>query len=329
MTETYDFSNFTVAKNGNIFMGGTTLDRICSGICNPYFSYLTREFDLEELLISDLKQLTLFNTSLSIQNKELLVYAIRNLSAIYPNATVFSKLALFYINIDNLVTLNETFIANKYGYINIKGKEGIININATDRINISKVSIHPNTGDINIPGSILDELGQLHPCCGGNSINLKSAKISLNTPLSFDIFNGSSSRLDLDFGTSSTITGLLQGWNSSLFTFKIPEDGIYSFEGSLLLQSLTNITKIGCLYNIKDTSGTHKYYKFSQKYGSPSDMGDDGLFKYLECVNFKSTFLKDESITVDVYTTNSLNENQSTNASFILASSSYMMAIKD
>jgi hypothetical protein len=326
-TENYLFSNMSIIKEGETIFGSVQITRYCSGICTPYLGLNSKEFPFDTLIKSSEKQITIFNNSLSTEYQELLLYAIRNLTLIYPQATITSKLSLYYIN-TAITTQNDTYKINNYAYIVTNGKKGELDINSSKTINLGKISVSSLLGDIVIPGTILDNSGDLHPCCGGDASTSKTSKMSLTSSITINILNSSQSIISVSFGSSFSVSGTLGGWNSTTLAFKAQSKGIYKIEATFLVSALTNISTIGCVYDVKDSNNLHQYYKFSQKYNSVTDLPDDGIYKYVECNHFEAVLATNESVDADLYTTSALNQPQTSDRSISIQSSSYVIAIK-
>lgn len=331
VNEYYQYSNHTTSKN-SIFMGSTNIKRTCTSstnksICTPFFDSITRNFPLSELLLNPSKLITLYNTSLSQEAALSYQYFIKNVSVLYPNLTLTSLSNLQLAALFNIITEIDTYEAYSYSYIDINGNNGKLILNSSDSINVGPVSVDSNNGDIIIPGSIFDSDGNEHPCCGGGSITTKLAKLQLNTSLLITRPDSSSGSFLLNF-SSSTKIGDLSSWDNDNVIFTATSSGLYQFEASLLISSPTNITNIGCLYDILSPSNVHQYYRFSSTFDSILDLPDDSNFKYLECNSLTFNLLNQEKIQLLLYTQNPITTVQPTSLSLTINTNSFVMVTK-
>lgn len=336
ITEKFEYSNSTILGK-KIFMGSAVINRLCTSItgsqavCTPYFDSTTRDFSFAELLTSPSQTIILNNNTLNKELSNALKYFLFNITNTYPILTPQSLINIASINTSNITTQIDTYTVDSYAFLNLSGESGLINISASKNISIGKDSLNvdPNTGNIVVSGNILAPDGTDHPCCGTSTstINSKTKQIVLSSSLVKSLSPGSSVLFTPDFSSASTTSiGTLSGWSLSSCQFSAPKAGIYTFGATFQISAATNVTSIGCVYSLFDSSGSFQYYKFAYIWDSYSFLPSDGSVKYLECSDFTILRGLNEKIKINIFIDNPITNTVPNGASMTFAIGSFIKA---
>jgi hypothetical protein len=327
MNETFEMSNHTVSGS-DIFIGSALVERTCSGssssLCTPFITIDTKTFSFIDLLLQ--KTLVKSNTRLSqdaINSLSLLISDLVNL-----NLTMQSMVDLFLVNVSSIQTILDTYTLNSYAYTNVNGSSGEVNISGSSGVNLGEDALNVNsvTKNIVVFGEILGSDGNEHPCCASSTASIlgKYRRATLTSPLVVSGLTGSSAISNLDF-SSASVVGTMTTLTQSTSTFTATKNGLYHFSASYQIQSLQNITSIGCLYYVQGTN-----YVFGSLFGDVNT-GDfityattDGNTFYLTC-NEMSVYLPlGDTVKFQIFTQNPLNTAQPVDFSVTINTGSFI-----
>lgn len=207
VVETYEISNMSITKDGNMFLASATLKRICSAsgggaFCSPFFEWFVDEIFLKELLMSNYsgltKQIINPNGPLAFTFEDVLLIRNQYINLTggmsFQNSSLQNLLyALFNQNFSmpNIPGNTEHYEITTYSYIALNGTTGTTFVSSSSNIDFNEGRvIIENNDDIKIKGNILDSNGATHPCCGGstssgsNPGNFTEIRISTTTATS-------------------------------------------------------------------------------------------------------------------------------------------------